>query len=207
MPGRSKMTVTRIKDFHKKTVKVYLDDTFAFVLYKGELRLYGIGEGKELSKETYHVIMEEVLPKRAKLRCMNLLKSRPYTEKRLREKLEEGLYDPEIINEALSYVKSFGYVNDRQYAEDYLYYHGADLTRRQVFQKLFERGLDRKLIEEVYVEYEKENGCDELQLADRFLSKWHYDPETATAEEKVRIMRRLLGKGFSYDTVYALHLT
>ena len=49
------------------------------VLYKGELRLYGVREQEELSEESYREIMQEVLPKRATLRCMNLLQSRAYT--------------------------------------------------------------------------------------------------------------------------------
>ncbi|MCR5655670.1 MAG: RecX family transcriptional regulator [Lachnospiraceae bacterium] len=201
------MRVTDIQDFHKKTVKVYVDDKFAFVLYKGELRLYKISVGKDVAKEDYDKITKEVLPKRAKLRCMNLLKSRPYTEKRLRDKLKEGLYDPEIVDEALSYVKGFGYVNDLQYASDYLYYHGAKLTKRQVFQKLYERGVPKDVIEEAYETYTEENEVSEADLARSYLEKWHYDAAVATPEDKAKIVRRLLTKGFSYDVVFSLHLT
>ena len=36
------MFITDIIPIDKKRVKVYLDNEFAFVLYKGELRLYNI---------------------------------------------------------------------------------------------------------------------------------------------------------------------
>ena len=70
------MRVTRLEGLSRSRYKVYLDDSFAFVLYKGELRLYGIREEEELAEQEYRQIMDEVLPKRAALRCMNLLKSR-----------------------------------------------------------------------------------------------------------------------------------
>ena len=35
-------TVTKIEDLDKKRSKVYLDEEFAFVLYKGELSQYHI---------------------------------------------------------------------------------------------------------------------------------------------------------------------
>ena len=74
------MTVTRIEELSRSRCKIYLEDSFAFVLYKGELRLFGVREQEELSEESYREIMQEVLPKRATLRCMNLLQSRAYTE-------------------------------------------------------------------------------------------------------------------------------
>ena len=56
--------------------------------------------------------MKDVLLKRAKLRCMNLLKSRDYTEYQLRMKLRQGVYPEDIIDAAVAYVASYGYVND-----------------------------------------------------------------------------------------------
>ena len=56
-------------------LKIYIDNEFAFVLYKGELKTYHICENKVISDSVYDSIMHELLPKRAKLRCMNLLKS------------------------------------------------------------------------------------------------------------------------------------
>ena len=73
------MTVTRIEELSRSRCKIYLEDSFAFVLYKGELRLFGVREQEELSEESYREIMQEVLPKRATLRCMNLLQSRRET--------------------------------------------------------------------------------------------------------------------------------
>ena len=101
------MKVTQIVEISKTRSKIYIEQEFAFVLYKGELRLYHVREGEELSEENYFKIMEEVLPKRAKLRAMNLLKDREYTTAQLRTKLRQGFYPENIIEEALSYVSSF----------------------------------------------------------------------------------------------------
>lgn len=50
------MTVTRIEELSRSRCKIYLEDSFAFVLYKGELRLYGVREQEELSEESYREI-------------------------------------------------------------------------------------------------------------------------------------------------------
>ena len=71
--------MTKIEELSKSRSKVYIDQEFAFVLYKGEFRLYHVREGEAIEPCDYETIMKEVLPKRAKLRAMNLLKSREYT--------------------------------------------------------------------------------------------------------------------------------
>ena len=91
------MIVTQIEEISKSRSKVYIDSEFAFVLYKGELHKYGIKKDEILSEAVYRQLTEEILPKRAKLRAMNLLTKRPYTELKLREKLEDNPADPQYI--------------------------------------------------------------------------------------------------------------
>ena len=106
------MLVPQVTELSKSRSKVYIDQEFAFVLYKGELRLYHIKEGQQLSEEDYRTIMQEVLPKRAKLRAMNLLQGREYTTAQLRTKLQQGFYPAEIIEQAIAYVAGFHYIDD-----------------------------------------------------------------------------------------------
>lgn len=159
------MTVTRIEELSRSRCKIYLEDSFAFVLYKGELRLFGVREQEELSEESYREIMQEVLPKRATLRCMNLLQSRAYTESKLRSKLKEGGYPQESIDSALAYVKSYHYVDDLQFAKDYIVNQAGKKSKRVLEQDLIARGVSRDEIEAAFAEAaEKGDGPDELAL-------------------------------------------
>lgn len=197
------MIVTDVIEISKKQCKIMIQDEFAFVLYKGELPLYGIQKGKPLEEETYDRIINQVLVKRAKLRAMNLLKSRAYTEKKLREKLQSGRYPEICIDSAVAYVKSYGYINDRQYAADYIFYHGSGMNRQQIFRKLREKGIDGEIISNTYQEYcDGGNAPEEEQLIYRFLKKKNFVPEDDDAwEKKNKLTRTLLQKGFSYDKV------
>ena len=80
------MNVTKVEAITKTKFRVEVEEEFAFVLYKGELKRYGVIEGEEISKETYDTIRKDVILKRAKLRAMHLLTDMPRTEKGLREK-------------------------------------------------------------------------------------------------------------------------
>ena len=80
------MIITDIVEISNKKSKIYIDQEFAFVLYKSELRKNNIKLHAEISEESYKHILEDILNKRCKMRAMNLLIARPYTEKTFKRK-------------------------------------------------------------------------------------------------------------------------
>ena len=151
------MIVTGLEAVGKNRSRVYLDEELAFVLYKGELSRYGIKEGAELSEDIYREILDTVLTKRAKLRCMNLLKSMDRTEFQLRQKLRQGDYPEEVAERAIAYVKKFGYVNDRAYALRYIESRQGRDARRQIACDLRQKGISQDIIQEAFEEAEPQD--------------------------------------------------
>ncbi|HJA92723.1 MAG TPA: recombination regulator RecX [Candidatus Eisenbergiella merdipullorum] len=181
---------------------VSIDEECMFALYKGELSRYRIREGEELSEETFDQIMHTLLPKRAKLRCMNLLKSRNYTRRQLAEKLREGKYPESVIEEAISYVESYGYVDDAAYAESYVEDQIGKKGLRRIEEELLRKGVDRGLIEEAVRKVQERDGAqEETALIRSLLEKKHFRPETADLSEKRRIQAFLFRKGFTAEGI------
>lgn len=199
------MIITGIQEVTKAKVKVFIDYEFAFVLYKGELGTYGICEGKEISEETYRVILDEVLTKRAKLRCMYLLKSRDYTKHGLMEKLRKEYYSEEVIERAIAYVVSYDYVDDERYARAYINYAGKTKSRKQIEFELNKKGVAKDDIAAAFAEMnESDDLVSEESLIRALLVKKHYEKESATVEERRKIIGFLYRKGFSLDKIYKL---
>ena len=204
---RRLMTVTGIKEITKSRMKIDIDGAFAFVLYKGELRIYGIKENQELSEENYQKILIEVLPKRAKLRAMNLLKSRAYTAFQLREKLEAGGYPKKIIEEAIDYVASFGYVNDSQYAMDFIEYNKEKKSKNRIFMDLYKKGISKELIEEAWKDAVGEDRQEqEKEQIIHWIQKKNFPLETASLREKQKMMAFLYRKGFTNELIRSVLL-
>lgn len=196
------MTVTKVTEISNSRVQIMIDNEFAFVLYKGELRIYHLKEGEEISEEIYKEIMETVLPKRAKLRAMNLLKSRAYTERQLADKLRNGGYPEEIVKAAIGYVSSFGYLNDRQYAFDYIEYNKESKSRTRIINSLMQKGISKEMIEEIWEENAGEDGKRlEMEQILSLMKKKHFDPSESTYEEKQKFSAFLYRKGFQIDTI------
>ncbi|MBP3819219.1 MAG: regulatory protein RecX [Butyrivibrio sp.] len=199
------MIISDIIEFDKKRSKVYIDGEFAFLLYKGELRDYNIKINNELSENAYEMITKELLPKRAVKRAMNLLQKKDYTEKKLRDKLSEGLYSDEAIDAAIEYVKSYRYLDDHRFARDYIVYQIESRSKNRVVQDLSTKGIDKQTILDIFDELESEGLFEsvsetELNQIEHLLQKKHFNPEMEY-KEKQKIMAFLLRKGYSMDLV------
>ena len=194
--------VTDITALSGGRYKIEIEEHTCFVLYKKELRTYRIKEGERISDTALHEILSEILPKRAKLRSMNLLKGREYTERQLREKLKLGLYPEAVIDEAVTYVKSFHYLDDRRYAKDYILYYSESRSRGRIEQDLCRKGIAKELLRAVYEEETaKEALPDEISLMEKLLRKKNYRKESADYREKQKMGAFLYRKGFSLDNI------
>lgn len=196
------MIVTDIVEVTKKRSKVFIDGSFAFVLYKGELRKYKIKKDNEISKDIYEELIKVILPKRAKLRSMNLLQSREYTEKQLWDKLKIGGYPEIVIREAVDYVKSYHYIDDERYAASYIEYRIESKSRQRIFQDLLKKGIDKECIEQQWNRLEElgVKGNEEKMILD-ILNKKQYIDSEAELKEKRRMYAFLLRRGFSAEKI------
>ena len=136
------MFVTEIRPLNKKKSRILFDDGEDLVLYNGEIRASRIKEQEELPDEVYEKLAGEVLTKRAKHRAMYLLLRQMRTKKELEDKLRKDGYPERAIEEAVSYVESFHYIDDRAYVEQYLAGSGAKKGKKAVLYALAQKGVD-----------------------------------------------------------------
>ena len=195
------MIVTELIPISKGRYKVYIDQEFAFVLYKGELHVYELEVGAEVDGTCYEEIVSTVLPKRAKLRAMNLLQKRTYTTKQLRDKLKEGFYPEEIIEEAIAYVSSYHYLDDHRYALDYITYHAEMKSEKKLQYDLLNKGVPADIIAAAFDEWRELGGDqNEIEMIRKQLEKKKYSPD-CDIKEKQKVYSYLLRKGFSLENV------
>lgn len=196
--------ITQIDELDKKRCKIYIDQEYAFTIYKGELKEYKLRENYPIEDKVYQIIKTEILPKRAKKRCLNLLQKRPYTERKLREKLEEGYYTEDIIEDAIGYVKSFHYIDDYEYACQYIFCHKESESRKKIEEKLMIKGIKRDVLQKAFTDSyfdEKEAMEIEMEQAKKILQKKKYDHENTDWKEKQKIYGFLVRKGISPSVI------
>ena len=193
------MTVSKIEPLSKSRYKVFIEGQFAFTLYKGELSRYHIVENSVIEEETYDILQELVI-KRAKLRAMHLLSDMGRTEAQLRTKLKQGGYPEKALEEAIRYVKSFGYINDMEYVRSFVDSRKEKKSKKEIYAALKQKGVDSDVIGQVFEEMDY--GEDDSRKAiETLLKKRKYDPATADFKEKQKLTGYLMRKGFRYEDI------
>lgn len=191
------MIVTKLEKVDKKKTKVFLDEEYAFILYPQDLRLYKIEEDMEVSEELYCRIMAETIIRRAKQKAMALLKRSDRTEKELYIKLKQNEYPEEAIEEAISYVTKYGYIDDERYLENYVFYKKGSKSMRIMELELQQKGLSK---EQIRKQLEREEFNDEEAIQKAIRKKVGTQTELSY-EETQKVAAYLYRKGFREDDI------
>ncbi|MCD7807361.1 MAG: recombination regulator RecX [Lachnospiraceae bacterium] len=196
------MIVTQIRELNTKKVLITVDEHLTFPLYKGELHRYGLKEEEEIAPELWEELWDTVLVKRSRLRAMNLLQKKSYTQAELERKLRENAYPEELISQALTYVMKFHYVDDFRYAQDYIRFHSADRSRQRIRRDLLAKGISSETFERAWEVFLSDHGeWNEREQIQRLLEKRRYDHDSADEKEKAKTMAFLYRKGYSMDAI------
>ncbi len=124
------------------------------------------------------------------------------TEAQLREKLLKAEFEPEVVEQAIAYVYSYGYLDDERYVRNYIEYRKEQKSRRQLEQELrFRKGVSPELIQKVYENLEP---SDEKALICRQLEKKHYHPLESDEKKEQKIIASLLRKGFRMGDILSV---
>lgn len=172
-----------------------------FALYLGELKKYNVVENGIVTEAVYREL-EAMLCKRAVIRTMNLLKSKDYSEKELIDKLRASYYPQTAVDNALEYVKSYGYVDDKRYAANYVAFKAESRSRHQIVGFLKQKGISSDIIQSVCEEYYGDNSDVEyevlLKQMAKKLSKYDEQPDY---EARQKIKSYFYRKGFGAEII------
>ena len=136
----------------------------------------------------------------ARKKALRLLEHMDRTEKGLTDRLLRAGFSEELAEDAVSYVKDYGYINDRRYALNYIMYRIHDKSRQKIFQELSGKGIDRQTIQDAWEEAEELERALLCQMIEK-----KYEPG---AELDEREMRRLYGylarRGFRSGDIFSV---
>ena len=182
----------------KGKIRVRLDTGLTCILYRSEQRQINAYEGSSLTREQYEILVHEILGKRATKRAMHLLEKMDRTEYKRREKLSEGGYPDEAIEDAIGYVKRYHYLDDERYARNYVFLAQDRKSRKKLSIELYQRGIKKELIDRIL---EEEYEADEEKQICQLLEKRGFDPKTCSEKERQKLYQFLLRRGFQSSDI------
>ena len=131
--------------------------------------------------------------------ALRLLSFKDRTEEEMRRKLKEKSYTENEIEDVIEFLKEYGYINDRRYAEKF----SADAKnikkwgRRRIEIELLSRGISREIINDVTKEDE-----DEKEIILEELKRRFKNADFSNRKERARIFSYFARRGFSSDKIY-----
>ena len=183
--------------------KIYLDpsDTEGLYLYPSEVSKLKLKDGSRITADRLEEIRRLYALPRAKKRAMAILARRDITEQQLREKLQESYHDSRSLEEAISFMKECGYVDDARYVEDYIYSKRRKKSFRMMRQELLRKGISAEVIDLVFEEDGGQREEDLLPLMTKYLRKF----STYDDLSRRKTMEHFLRKGYHTELVRSVY--
>ncbi|MDF2802498.1 MAG: hypothetical protein K0S61_2401 [Anaerocolumna sp.] len=191
------MIITGLEPKEKGKYKVYIDEEYHFVLYYKDLQKYKLDQGTEISGEIYRDIYLNTVLRRGKQKAVAILKYMDRTKQELILKLKQADYSDKVIEEVLTYVVKFHFIDDSRYAENYIRSRRDKKSKRQIITELSGKGIDKSLIDEVLLE-EYDSEAEALKKA---IEKKFKNAKDLTKEERIKFASSLYRKGFQMDLI------
>lgn len=139
--------------------------------------------------------------KKARRKAMQLLEHMDRTEKGLFDRLRQAGFTIEAVEDAMDYVKSYGYINDTRYALNYISYRMGVKSRQKIIQELAQKGVDRQTALEAWEEAAELGEPDETAVLRATVEK-KYSPGSELDEREMRRLHAYLARrGFQYSVI------
>ena len=195
------MKITKIeeKKKNKSRLSVFIDGEFSFGADQFTILSYHLSQGDEITPEKLSLIKNTAVFEDAKNYAANLVSSRSYTVKAMKEKLKNHIGDEEIIEKTIDFLKEYKLLDDADYARRYAHdlIHLKKFGIRQVKWKLHEKGISDSIIVHVIEELGADDTISENleSIIEKRLSG-NYDIKNI-----MKVKRYLASRGYSFDEI------
>ena len=144
-----KITKIEAQKKNKHRLSVFIDGEFSFGADNFTILSHHLSEGDEITEEKLSHIKNTAVFEDAKSYAANLVSTRNYTVKAMREKLTAHVGDEETVEKTIAFLKEYKLLDDEDYARRYAHdlVHLKKYGLRQVKWKLKEKGITVYTIE------------------------------------------------------------
>lgn len=192
------MIITEIKRKGKSELYyVYADNQFFALLQAEFLVKHKLKTGTEICLNNLLQIKEESDNLTCSVYALNYLSKAIKSEFQLRQYLKKYNFSEKAINNSIEKLKSYGYLNDKYYAELLVKDLSEKKGKNYIKNQLASRGVKKESYEHILEDLPPEDdACKSVAL------KWLKNrPLPKDQKEKAKLYRFLSARGFAFETI------
>lgn len=197
-----KITMIEVQKNNKDRFNLYIDGEFKMGIDSATYIQFNLRKGDQLTKEQLQAIEHYDSYRRAINSALVYLSYKKRTESEIRDYLKKGEVPDETINRVIQYCRDNRYIDHRDYCLSLMNTmilttdKGPDVYR----QKLFEKGIEKVLIDEFYDRYTEQMDEERMvKLINKQMEKQLKKSSRKMAEQKT--MHTLAQKGYNLNIV------
>jgi len=194
--------ITRIEPQKRnnKRVSIYLNGEYAFGLNLDIALKSNLKEGQTITKDFIDDILKKEEQSKANGYGLNLLTYRSRSSKEVADKMKLKGYDLDTIEKTIEFLSNYGYLNDYEFAQEYIRQKSKKYGSKRIGMELIEKGINKETIKELL-----SRELDEDYQYQRAMEIAKQKMNSYSKEDKQTLYRRLGGylqrKGFDYQII------
>ena len=180
----------------KRRCNVYIDGRFCCGLTLETAVKHRLKVGTVISPDELSEIQLESEKNTALDKALTHISASKKTEKQVRDFLSGKGYLPAVCDYVIEKMRGYGFVDDSDYAKDYVQFSASKKGGRLIKMELKAKGVDEAEIDAALCGLDSE---EQAQAARRIVEKYMRG-KTADRETLAKAYRHVMSKGFDYDT-------
>lgn len=187
------MEITQLKQVGKsEKYRIFLDDNFVCCLSLETMVKNNIKQGMQIELEHLVNLQYESEKILAFEKACEVLGRALKTESEMKKYLKSKGYFESVILYVCDKLKTYGYINDLEYAKEYVNNYSQTKGSKAMSFGLYQKGISKNIIESVLKNLNQEEAV--IQIAHKYMKN-----KELTLKNKQSLYRYLLSKGFSYS--------
>lgn len=191
------MKITKIQPAVKTAGRynIFVDEKYSFSLDENQLLDLKLKIGFEISDQQLDELKGESEYGKAYTRALELILSRPRSEKEMKEYAWRKKWDEELSDRVLGKLRDKGYLDDLKFAQFWLRARtgGKPRSKRKISAELAQKGVKKETVDRVLLDYDDDYEMSALRkIIDKKRSKY-------ATEQK--LMTYLAGQGYRFDQI------
>jgi len=126
------------------------------------------------------------------------------TIKQIKDKLKQCFYPEEIIEETISFLCKYNYLNDERYCVNYINSKKSVKSIRQITAELYNKGISPEFVKNILQNEEYDISLDSSECIYKLLKKKSFDSKNEDYSYKSKILAYVVSKGFDFDDVISV---